>query len=421
MSIEAGPGYHSGQQYRNKLLADALYIEPDFNLPYGFEASGITSVITEDSNSFLYIISDDSISANQDGDDNAEFNSESPLQLLRINRDGKHSPAYFTLPNSFKGESVSIDGEAITYDINSSTLYILDEGDLDNNRQSKIFSFSLNENGDIIETNGVSDIVRIETIPDTSEESDNQHESLVFLSESDSILVGEQKSGDIYEYDFRDGVLGSELRIIETGINDLRDLAIVTRDGSDVQYLAALHGKSAVINGEKNNQGLAYIQLLDLESGESINSGFISGDFKNMEGMTFSANEFIFTSDNGSSQEGATYKIRFDDLFPQDYNSETASSLFFSEYTTGYGSNKYIEIFNPTSSRVELDNYAFPTISNNTTTWGVYEFWNEFPEGATIESGDVYLIADPGAEPAILDQADHLFDCLLYTSPSPRD
>ena len=142
MSIEAGPGYHSGQQYRNKLLADALYIEPDFNLPYGFEASGITSVITEDSNSFLYIISDDSISANQDGDDNAEFNSESPSQLLRINRDGKHSPAYFTLPNSFKGESVSIDGEAITYDINSSTLYILDEGDLDNNRQSKIFSFS---------------------------------------------------------------------------------------------------------------------------------------------------------------------------------------------------------------------------------------------------------------------------------------
>ena len=412
MSIEAGPGYHSGQQYRNKLLADALYIEPDFNLPYGFEASGITSVITEDSNSFLYIISDDSISANQDGDDNAEFNLESPSQLLRINRDGKHSPAYFTLPNSFKGESVSIDGEAITYDINSSTLYILDEGDLDNNRQSKIFSFSLNENGDIIETNGVSDIVRIETIPDTSEESDNQHESLVFLSESDSILVGEQKSGDVYEYDFRDGVLGSELRIIETGINDLRDLAIVTRDGSDIQYLAALHGKSAVINGEKNNQGLAYIQLLDLESGENINSGFISGDFKNMEGMTFSANEFIFTSDNGSSQEGATYKIRFDDLFPQDDNSETASSLFFSEYTTGYGSNKYIEIFNPTSSRVELDNYAFPTISNNTTTWGIYEFWNEFPEGATIESGDVYLIADPGAEPAILDQADHLFEYL---------
>ena len=130
------------------------------------------------------------------------------------------------------------------------------------------------------------------------------------------------------------------------------------------------------------------------------------------EGMTFSANEFIFTSDNGSSQEGATYKIRFDDLFPQDDNSETASSLFFSEYTTGYGSNKYIEIFNPTSSRVELDNYAFPTISNNPTTGGIYEFWNEFPEGATIESGDVYLIADPGAEPAILDQADHLFEYL---------
>ena len=68
------------------------------------------------------------------------------------------------------------------------------------NRQSKIFSFSLNENGDIIETNGVSDIVRIETIPDTSEESDNQHESLVFLSGSDSILERKKKCVDYKSY-----------------------------------------------------------------------------------------------------------------------------------------------------------------------------------------------------------------------------
>ena len=166
------------------------------------------------------------------------------------------------------------------------------------------------------------------------------------------------------------GILGSEQRIIETGINDLRDLALVTQDGSDGHYLAALHGKSAVINGEKNDQVVAYIQLLDLESGELQKSGFISGDFKNMEGLTFSNNEFILTSDNGSSQEGALFKISLSDLFPEDYNSETVSSIFFSEYTTGHGSNKYIEIFNPTSSTIGLNNYALSTISNNTTTWG---------------------------------------------------
>ena len=52
------------------------------------------------------------------------------------------------------------------------------------------------------------------------------------------------------------------------------------------------------------------------------------------------------------------------------------------------------------------------SIYRTTQQHGVYEFWNEFPEGATIESGDVYLIADPGADPAIIDQADYLFEHL---------
>ena len=412
ISFEAEPGYHFGQQYRNKLLEDALYVEPDLIFPYGFEASGVTSIEAEDGRTYLYIISDDPLATNLEENDNSELNDETPSQLLRINQNGKPSPVYFTLPNSVKGESLEINGEAIGYDINTSTLYILDEGDLENNSPSRVLSFRINENGEVNEVNGASDLIRVETIPNTSEDSGRQHESLLFLSESNSILVGEQKTGDIYEYDFSSGILGSEQRIIETGINDLRDLALVTQDGSDGHYLAALHGKSAVINGEKNDQGVAYIQLLDLESGELQKSGFISGDFKNMEGMTFSNNEFILTSDNGSSQEGALFKISFSDLFPEDYNSEPVSSIFFSEYTTGHGSNKYIEIFNPTSSTIGLDNYALPTISNNTTTWGVYEFWNEFPEGATIESGDVYLIADPGADPAIIDQADYLFEHL---------
>ena len=243
----------------------------------------------------MYIISDDPLATNLEENDNSELNGEPTSQLLRINQLGKPSPIYFTLPDNYKGESLEINGEAITYDINTSTLHILDEGNLENNSPSRILSFRINENGEVSQANGTSDLIGVEMIPNTSEESGHQHESLVFLSESNSILVGEQKSGDVYEYDFSSGNLGSELRIIETGINDLRDLALVTQDGSDGHYLAALHGKSAVINGEKNDQGIAYIQLLDL--GQEPKSGFISGDFKNMEGMTFSNNEFILTSD----------------------------------------------------------------------------------------------------------------------------
>ena len=266
-------------------------------------------------------------------------------------------------------------------------------------------SVRINENGEV---NEVSRGIRLNQSRNDSKhirDSGRQHESLVFLSESNSILVGEQRTGDVYEYDFSRGILGSERRILETGVNDLRDLTLVTQDDSEVQYLAALHGKSAVINGEKNDQGIAYIQL-DLESGEiqkSDSSVGISKTWRARRSPTMSS-----YNDNGSSQEGALFKISFSDLL-EDYNG--AEQVPFSEYTTGHGSRIYRD-FQPNVIHHWAEQLRASTISNNTTTWGVYEFWNEFSEGATIESGDVYLIVDPGSDPAIIDQVDYLFEHL---------
>ena len=88
-------------------------------------------------------------------------------------------------------------------------------------------------------------------------------------------------------------------------------------------------------------------------------------------------------------------------------------NLFFSEAAEGSSNNKYLEIYKPTSSAVDLTGYAFPSVSNAPDN-GIrnYDFWNTFPAGASVAAGDVYIIAHPSADPTILAQADHTFTFL---------
>ena len=90
--------------------------------------------------------------------------------------------------------------------------------------------------------------------------------------------------------------------------------------------------------------------------------------------------------------------------YPVDLSA--VSPLFFSEYAEGSSSNKYLEIYNPTDSVVDLSGYAFPSVANDPTTAGEYEYWNAFTEGASIAAGDVYIIAHPDADSLISIQAD---------------
>ncbi|MFT6385242.1 MAG: hypothetical protein ACJAQR_002084 [Bacteroidia bacterium] len=90
----------------------------------------------------------------------------------------------------------------------------------------------------------------------------------------------------------------------------------------------------------------------------------------------------------------------------------SASDLFFSEYAEGSSNNKYLEIYNGTGATIDLSNYAFPNVGNDPTVLGEYEFWNEFPAGATLEDGKTYIIAHPSADASILAKADHTFTFL---------
>ena len=88
------------------------------------------------------------------------------------------------------------------------------------------------------------------------------------------------------------------------------------------------------------------------------------------------------------------------------------AGLFFSEYGEGSSNNKYLEIYNGTGSVLDLTEFAFPNVSNAPSTSGEYEYWNEFPAGATVAAGDVYVIANPSADAVILAFADYEFQYL---------
>ena len=102
--------------------------------------------------------------------------------------------------------------------------------------------------------------------------------------------------------------------------------------------------------------------------------------------------------------------------------------LLFSGYAEGSSNNKFLEIFNPTGADISLDGYAYPNVSNAPSVPGEYEYWNEFDAGAVVAAGDVYVIAHPSADQAILNEADETFNFLsngddgfMLVKGSPED
>jgi len=78
--------------------------------------------------------------------------------------------------------------------------------------------------------------------------------------------------------------------------------------------------------------------------------------------------------------------------------------VFFSEYAEGSSNNKYLEIYNGTDATISLDDYV---ILGNYNGNG----WSEtftFATGATLDAGDVYVVANASASDAIQALADEV-------------
>ncbi|MBL4716106.1 MAG: lamin tail domain-containing protein [Bacteroidia bacterium] len=75
--------------------------------------------------------------------------------------------------------------------------------------------------------------------------------------------------------------------------------------------------------------------------------------------------------------------------------AQQCSDIFFSEYIEGSSNNKVIEVFNPTSSAVDISNYTFLRQANGGNVY-------DYTYTGTIDPGGVYIIANSGANQAIL-------------------
>ncbi len=84
-----------------------------------------------------------------------------------------------------------------------------------------------------------------------------------------------------------------------------------------------------------------------------------------------------------------------------------AAPLFISEYADGDGgSNKYLELYNPTDEDVLLQDYAIARVSNDPSLPGDFESWEDFSATDTIKANSTFLWVNPSAVDSLLDLAD---------------
>ena len=85
------------------------------------------------------------------------------------------------------------------------------------------------------------------------------------------------------------------------------------------------------------------------------------------------------------------------------------SDLFFSEYIEGSSSNKALEIYNPTTSTIDLTDYVVYRANNGSLT----PTDSIFPIGM-VAAGDVFVIGNPSANAAIQAQQDTTHSLTFY-------
>ena len=77
-----------------------------------------------------------------------------------------------------------------------------------------------------------------------------------------------------------------------------------------------------------------------------------------------------------------------DDFFSITGTQPETQDVFFSEYIEGSSNNKALEIYNNSGSTISLENFRI----NQSVNGGGWQYQHAFPAGATLASGDVWVI-----------------------------
>ncbi|HCD68402.1 MAG TPA: hypothetical protein DEQ56_07995, partial [Bacteroidetes bacterium] len=83
--------------------------------------------------------------------------------------------------------------------------------------------------------------------------------------------------------------------------------------------------------------------------------------------------------------------------------SAQCTELYFSEYSEGSSNNKYLEIYNPTSSAVDLSTYSVFMINNGGSNAGNNKTFQLY---GSLEVGGVFVICTDQSNASILAVAD---------------
>jgi len=192
-----------------------------------------------------------------------------------------------------------------------------------------------------------------------------------------------------------------EITVNVTGDNDRGyGFQAIAQSGETVAGVISLNPNSE--NAEMNGN---YVQQSSPTTSGSWVFDWIapSSDVGN---VTFSVSGLATGGNSGNGgDEVYTHSFSVPAQVPLDF-----TGLFFSEYAEGSSNNKYLEIFNGTSETVSLDDVVILGNYNGNP-------WSEtftFETGASIDVGDVYVIASSQADATILALAD---ETLAYADP----
>ena len=87
----------------------------------------------------------------------------------------------------------------------------------------------------------------------------------------------------------------------------------------------------------------------------------------------------------------------------------SAVAVFFSEHAEGSSYNKYLEIYNNSGADYDMHNLSLSSCSNGCDEEGAFDYPDNvtFAEGTILAAGDVFVVAHPDADAAILAEADY--------------